>query len=239
VWDQVSQRVTRLTDLPFAAGNSPTSLDISPDGCHAAISTFDNGVCIVDMKTGRIAAKLDIPGKTVRFSESGDLLACGTGDGRVLLYSVPDYSLHTSIEVDDRLVDCVDVSSDGRWVAAVGFDRYVKLYSRATERLSSFPQRLAAFPCLVRFSPDGERLMTGSVDGKVQLWIRETGDLTMSWQFPAASWPAGEFSRDGESIVVSGVNLAHAMHAPHADRLRPLSIAVLRSRACQQAPGER
>ncbi len=229
--------IGEVTDLP-ALGNSVTSCSMSADGKYFAACSHHEGVVVIDVAANALAHHLaDIPGKTIRFAPDSKSLAIGLSDGNAHVVSVPDFEVVTSMRLDERLVDSIDISSDSRFVAGVGFDRHVKIYDRQTEQITEFAERLPAFPCLVRFAPDGRRVLTAGLDGKIRLWITETGDQVMAWDLRPNSWPSGMFSTDGSSFALGGINYAKVLRAPQTDKLKTLSASALRTTACQNISG--
>lgn len=53
----------------------------------------------------------------------------------------------------------------------------------------------------VRFSPDGERIVTGGEDGKVRVWLVKSGANELTIDCNAGSVFAAEFSPDGKQIL--------------------------------------
>jgi WD40 repeat protein len=67
------------------------------------------------------------------------------------------------------------------------------------------------------FSPDGRRILTAGIDGKLRLWHRDTGeellvlDMDEFWLF------RGSFSGDGNSIIAGNGALARVFPATAQD----------------------
>ena len=215
-----------------AFGTSPSAMDASPDGIWLAACTHDCGLVVLNLNTGEQRC-IDIPVKCVVFSRDGKTLVVGDHKGQVRLLSCPEFSVDETFRVDDRLVDSVDMSADGRLVVGVGFDRNIVVYDRRTGKSRRFAE-LSAFPNRVRFSPDGQRILTASLDGQLQLWMTETGDEVMAWKVRPESWARFTFSADGNAFAVCGNEFAQVVRAPRDTELEGMSKSELRTRACQE-----
>jgi WD40 repeat protein len=156
----------------------------SPDGSIVATAAYDNKVHLWDAASGKKLREFDHPALVwgLAFSSDGRLLATGTGGtplGPVSTQRVP--------VSDDNSVRLWDVASGMLVRQLEGHDHAV---------------------CGLAFSPDGQRLASGSFDGTLRLWSVERGAELSSaagkgWIFKVA------FSPDGKLALAAGGNARH------------------------------
>lgn len=106
------------------------------------------------------------------------------------------------------LPHAADLSADGRWIAAGGWENYARVWNASTGAAVTPPMRNAPsnqhFRSIqaVRFSPDGLRVATLSEDARLRLWDARTGEPLS----PVLRAPQGAhqvwFSRDGFDVTV-------------------------------------
>lgn len=166
-----------------------------PDGRQVLLAAADNRVELVDAKTGQMRRLLALPGRRIEpedqhmhgptsgaVSADGRLIAVGDSAHAVFLFDAVTGRLRTRFTAHSEAVTSVDFSADGRRLSTAGADRTVRIWNVA-ELLgtgggeSSAPPR----PLLtlrgqpgpvrsVRFSPDGQWLITGSADNAARIF---------------------------------------------------------------------
>ena len=137
-------------------GGFGTNVDISPDGRYVASVHRSGSVYLFSLgsqderaRLVRALPSLHAPGRTVKFSPAGTLLAAAGDSGHVALYSVkaPEglYDNSTSLSFDrttgdqvailrghNSWITSVDWSTTGEWIASCAWDGKVRVWS--TER---------------------------------------------------------------------------------------------------------
>jgi WD40 repeat protein len=106
-------------------GTSSASVSFSPDGKLLAAALVDKVADVRDARTGRLVAKLPLPDhvRSVEFSPAGGLLAVGTYDGKVQLFSSDTFEPSGSpVELHTGRVLSMNFSRDGRLLATASDD---------------------------------------------------------------------------------------------------------------------
>jgi len=142
----------------------------------------------------------------VAFSPDGALMASGSFDKTVKLWSVADGTLLGVLSGHTAEVKSVAFSPDGSLLASAGYDRTVKLW-RVTD--GALVATLTGHDDAVRsvaFSPDGSLVASGSQDRNVNVWRVADGSLARSLGGNANWVMSVAFSPDGSSIVSGGAD---------------------------------
>jgi WD40 repeat protein/serine/threonine protein kinase len=115
-------------------------------------------------------------------------------------------NLITFLRGHDGLLQAVDFSPNGRWLASAGSNGQIFLWDVETneiirEFLGHDPSQLVN---RVRFNPDGTLLASASDDTLVILWDVETGEQLANFDGHDAWVQSVDFSPDGESLLSAG-----------------------------------
>ena len=241
--DSMTRTIKWETDLPSGLVYSVSSF--SPDDRFLAVSA-KRSVIIFETESGRILKQLNDgqPAddgsyfKPATFSPDGRWLACGTTSGQIHMFSVPDFARKRVIEVATVCED-IQFSPDSREMAIVDLENRIRLYS--TESGSELQDRFPPSPSFlvfVRYSADGKRLITGGHDGMLRVWHAESGAELLSLNMPGGYFPSGNFSPDGNAIIVSNGPDAVVFAGSQMKNLIPLSKSELKELACSTVSGQ-
>lgn len=122
-------------------------------------------------------------------SDDGAWLALGIGDGTVRLFDLEDTSTEAQVLVADAIsIRSLAFSPDASLLAvAVGFPAdHVVLWERETgERVTTLQTHLQAVNAL-RFSPNGEYLLSASDDRRLDVWQLANNGVIHQWEHEAA-----------------------------------------------------
>ena len=155
-------------------GNSPgRQAAFSPDGTLLAASTAAGDVTIRRTSDWRVLRHVEHQGgsTSLAFAPKGRLLFTAGYDGRVRVWDVQDGRQRVESQVASGTIWSLDVSRDGRWLAASGEDRTVHLIPLGQKPAHS--QNLRGHErnvWEVRFGPRGDELASGSFDQTARLW---------------------------------------------------------------------
>jgi WD40 repeat protein len=208
--------VPRTPGASFPNANGGAAIAFSPGGRFlVADSTLTPRLPAVglvtvvwDLKLHKIVAQLQGGHSrgifSLAFSPDGQVVAAGTHDASVVLYSLatgrPLGVLHA-----DGDVFGLAFSKNGRTLVSADGGGHVIIWDTARHaRLATLTGHTAAVSS-VTLSPDGRTIASGGADGRVILWdVQGTNHLALA-AFPQAAGPA-VISPDGHILAAAGTD---------------------------------
>lgn len=164
---------------------------------------------LLDAKTGEAMATLaaadESQASKIALSRDEKFLA-SVHDNQVKLWDLEKRNeTGVSIKHQEGSIAAINLSADGKTLASCGTDGTIRLWDAATgvelQRLKLPPQNNYANTYhVVRFSPDGKILATGSLHG-VHLWSVGEGVLERELDSGSHRTDALAFSPDGKTII--------------------------------------
>ena len=209
LWDATSGRL--LLQLPHESGVLRAAF--SPDGALVATGTKAGGVLIWSTADGREVRRIQVPGdvQVVEFSPGGDRLLTSTAQDAVAVWEVASGRLLRSLE-EPAAVAAPSIgapatfSPDGALVAA-GSVRGgpVRVWDLRTGRRVAALDGHTDRVTIVRFSPDGRRLLTASWDDTAAVWLLADGRREHMFKH-ADDVNAAAFSPDGTRVATASTD---------------------------------
>lgn len=202
VWDRASG------SLLSTLGPDVHGLAFSPAGDRVA--ALSNGIDIWDVGGSKLMSFSKFNEQeshtsnivSAAFSPDGTVLATGSWDDTVKLWSLSDGSLIRTLEGHGNNVSSVAFSPDGAWLAGSGSDssdgkgnNSATVWTVADGTIHLRLEGHESHVDQVRFSPDGSRIATASDDRTVRLWSSADGKLLHTFE--------GELGEAAESVAFS------------------------------------
>lgn len=141
-------------------------------------------------------------GASVNEAEAGTVRAVSSGDAA-------STTLWTQKPMKDRPgtyfsgIGSIALSPDGKLIALIAEQR-VYVLDRETNELKFTLEGHEDFTSAVAFSPDGQKLATGGLDGALRLWNAETGELISPLTGHSLGVLTLAFSPDGKTLAAAG-----------------------------------
>ncbi len=230
---------------------------MAPDGLQAASSSEDSSLQLWTVPSGdkKILTGHESWVHALCYSGDGQQLVSGGCDGRIIWWSVRGDapSILRKIDAHAGWIRGVAISSDNATLASVGNDKIVRLWSMATGEkiceLAGHDRHIYS----VLFHPDGTRLVTGDLLGKIHVW--NIGDRKLERSIDATplyaenKGQAAEFggvralalSVQRNELIAGGTHKATnpfgAVHEPLVLRLNWSDGVLKKSHACDGITG--
>jgi WD40 repeat protein len=157
-----------------------TATILTQDGKQIVSRASDGTIKLWDSNSGTLVRTFDV-GKpaggscSIAISPDGRLLATGTVDHQIRLWSLIDGSELRSLAGHGGAVEAVAFSPDGRTLASGSADKKIKLWDVTGGReLGTLTGHSSWISC-VAFSPDGKTLASGGGDRTIRLWELASG----------------------------------------------------------------
>jgi WD40 repeat protein/beta-lactamase regulating signal transducer with metallopeptidase domain len=179
----------------------------TPDG-RSLISAGNHEIAFWDPHTGE--QRRALRGHTDRVhalavSRDGQTLVSGSSDRLVKVWDAATGKERLTLRGHESLVSAVAISPDGKIVATASGE--VRTWDISAGREHVHMRRLGLhgrWAYGLAFSPDGRTLVSGSDDGKVNVWDVATGRLVRSLEPLREAWKAVAFSPDGATLAAAG-----------------------------------
>jgi GTPase SAR1 family protein len=172
LWDMHTQQCLATFE---GHTDAVTSLALSRDEKHLVSASYDKTLRLWDVTSGQCLAVLK--GHTsdvncVQISPDGRHALSGSDDTTIKLWDLHHHTCLGSLEGHQNKVHSIALSPDGGWLASTGFtDGTVRLWDwRASTCVHVIENEDKGFPISVAFSPDGARLLVGTVDDPIYVY---------------------------------------------------------------------
>ncbi len=190
----------------------------SPDGNHVLTGSHDKTARLWEAHTGREVLRFLGHSEgvwSVAFSPDGEYVLTGGLDDTARLWESKTGREVRRFVSPSLMVHPVAFSPDGKYVLTGGWDKTARLWETATglevrtfQHASAVQDacesRVQPAVSSVAFSPNGEFVLTGTLNSTTRLWELETGRVIRSFAGELGSVQSVAFSPDGKYILTSG-----------------------------------
>lgn len=211
LWDWTEGGALRRPSRPVGVSRS---IAFSPDGRLLAVGGYDNGIHLIDVKTGRVEASLMGHRDVIRklaFAEGGGRLLSLSYDGRFKSWDVAAGSESVGFSaLDDveRPILTFALSSDGRDMALSRLhetDGRVEIWDVPGGRLRETCRGAGGEVHALAFSQDGGVLASCGSDLALRFWDPKTGRSSGVLEGRMGWIRTLDFSADGRWMATSSL----------------------------------
>ncbi len=178
---------------------------VSPSGRLAVGHLVGHGCVVVDVESGEM-----VWGWPRASVWSGMRFI---GEDEVLGHEISGAMERWNIRTGERVMrsaaeagaiyECA-VSADGKEIATAAYGGEVSVLDAGTGAIVSGPAKMASFPGMIAYTPDGERVITGGEDGVVRFWLPRTMRQMAAIRGDSA-WVLPALTGNGRTLVVKCV----------------------------------
>jgi len=166
------------------------------DWIQSLVFAYPNGLSIADSSL--------VDSSTANVQDvTPDLYSAGH-DGRVLRWKFSFPLEAEEVAIVPYAVRSISISTEKGLLAIGGFSDEVLLYDLAAGQFSKRLQCAATDQRCVRFSPNGDRILSGSRDGEIQVWDTATGEQLAQYREHRSRIHTAAFSTDANWVTSAG-----------------------------------
>jgi len=198
----------------------------SPDGQRIVTASLDHTARVWDAANGQLLAQLGHTGSVwhAAFSTDGRQIVTASDDNTARVWNASGGELLAQLEGHEDGVLHAGFSTDGRRIVTASRDDTARVWNASSGQLLAnlkfvkldfdmdtdkvkFPEPDAGTPTNIvvhaAFSPDGQRIVTGSTDCTARVWNLGNGQLLATLKGPRKKVECMAFSPDLQRIVIA------------------------------------
>lgn len=197
-------------------------LALSQNGSNFACGYWNGEIWIGDATTGKLTVKLKGHGRSIKFlskntkyrrvraltfSTDGKLLASGSEDKTVQIWSINRYKKLATLKGHKGWVSALTFSEDGKYLASGGTESNVHLWDVDKKRNVAVFEGHTNGILAMAFSSDGKTLATGGADGTIRFWDVNAQKADSIFATGHTEWVRDiSFSLDNSKVSVANYN---------------------------------
>ncbi|MDY7227599.1 serine/threonine-protein kinase [Hyalangium rubrum] len=198
LWNQTTRQTRELSHHEGLVN----SLDVTSDGRYLASASADRTAILWELETGefRVLRGPRQQAHLVLFSPDDRHLAVASFNGQLRLFSM-ETKTHHVLSAGEGPQGSLVLSSDGQRLAALSEQGELRLLEDSSGKALLEAPGFA--PDAMSFSPDGQWLAAGGLDGRVHLYVSATGSAQPPLLGHEAPITTVTFSGDGGSLATA------------------------------------
>ena len=205
LWELASGKCVKTIECGTEDADDVFSSAVNPAETQALSGHRDGRVQLWNLETGECLATLKGHSgivKSVQITQDGRFAVSGSADRTVKVWNLEAGTCIGTLEGHQNTVHSVAISPDGALIASTGFtDETVRLWDwNSGACLQVIKHEGSPSPISVAFSPDGSRLVVGTVDSPIYVY-RMTGVPVAPSAEPARRYVNAKVVLLGEGTV--------------------------------------
>ena len=179
-----------------------------------------DGIHLLDWKNKKELGSLNLTtGAIFDIQSLGDRVLVASGDGSVSLVDLKTLALVKRVQASEKSARTIAINPGGGEIA-VGFsDHYIRIFDEALSLKKEWPAHQNSVFTL-RYSPDGEMLLSGSRDARLKCWaVHEQYGKVEEIAAHLFAINHIEFSPDGKHFVTCSMDKSIKVWDAHAMKL--------------------
>jgi hypothetical protein len=205
LWDL--EKAEKLGAFQLGSTAAVTSLAFTAETNEFVAASQDGSVALFDTRLPSAPSMLlngrDGTGMIVTASLARGFVASAGADRTVRLWRAETESLTRTYRIPAGEIAALDISSDGRYLAAAVTDGSIRVWSNSSSRAIRTFKAHQARVGAIAFGPD-RLLATASDDGKVKVWNLRVARVVRILSGGAGPLRALSFTPDGRRVIGAG-----------------------------------
>jgi hypothetical protein len=197
-----------VSTTAFSCEAPPLSLTCSADGHFLVGICHDEKMRVWDMRAQKLLATFSTAAPNgwhkgaTAISSDGELIAFGETDGRLILVETKSFGVVTNFTASNEGITALAFSPDGLLASSSGFtNKSIQIWRPKQAELIRTLEGHGAWVASLAFSPNGDKLASGSGDQTIGIWNTRDWKRTAILRGHSDEVYSLSFSTDGKRLL--------------------------------------